>query len=113
MQTALRRLWRLVHEHSQKGDTVSDLSATEEQKDLRRDLHKTIAKVSDDVGRRLAFNTAIAAIMELMNKLTRATQETEQDRALMQEALEAIVRMLSQSSLMLVLLCGALGGKGR
>lgn len=93
----LRRLWRLVHEHTQKGATQSlDLSAlTEEQKDLRRDLHKTIAKVSDDVGRRLAFNTAIAAIMELMNKLTRATQETEQDRALMQEALEAIVRMLS------------------
>lgn len=93
----LRRLWRLVHEHTQKGATSSlDLSAlTEAQKDLRRDLHKTIAKVSDDVGRRLAFNTAIAAIMELMNKLTRATQETEQDRALMQEALEAIVRMLS------------------
>lgn len=68
---------------------------TTEQKDLRRDLHKTIAKVSDDVGRRLAFNTAIAAIMELMNKLTRAPQETEQDRALMQEALEAVVRMLS------------------
>ncbi|SPY96768.1 leucyl-tRNA synthetase [Proteus mirabilis] len=93
----LRRLWRLVHEHTEKGTTQSlDLATlTTEQKDLRRDLHKTIAKVSDDVGRRLAFNTAIAAIMELMNKLTRAPQETEQDRALMQEALEAVVRMLS------------------
>ncbi|QAV24004.1 leucine--tRNA ligase [Proteus hauseri] len=93
----LRRLWRLVHEHTQKGTTQAlDIATlTPEQKDLRRDLHKTIAKVSDDIGRRLAFNTAIAAIMELMNKLTRASQETEQDRALMQEALEAIVRMLS------------------
>ncbi|MEK2482648.1 leucine--tRNA ligase [Providencia stuartii] len=93
----VRRVWRIVHEHSQKGATQPlDVSTlTTEQKDLRRDLHKTIAKVTDDFDRRYAFNTAIAAIMEFMNKLVRAPQETEQDRALMQESLEAITLMLS------------------
>ena len=92
----LKRVWKLVYEHTQKGACV-DLSVAglnEDQKALRRDLHKTIAKVSDDIGRRQTFNTAIAAIMELMNKLARAPQEAEQDRALMQEALLAVVRML-------------------
>lgn len=93
----VRRIWRLVHEHSLKGSTQPlDISAlTAEQKDLRRDLHKTIAKVSDDFSRRYAFNTAIAAIMEFMNKLVHAPQETEQDRALVQESLEAITLMMS------------------
>ena len=61
---------------------------------MRRDVHKTIAKVSDDIGRRQTFNTAIAAVMELMNKLTRAPLQDEQDRAVMAEALNAVVRML-------------------
>lgn len=92
----LKRVWKLVYEHTGKGSTAAlDVVAlNEEQKALRRDLHKTIAKVSDDIGRRQTFNTAIAAIMELMNKLARAPQESEQDRALMQEALLAVVRLL-------------------
>ncbi|STD41939.1 Leucine--tRNA ligase [Edwardsiella tarda] len=92
----LKRVWKLAYDHVQKGPTGAlDLSAlNDDQKALRRDLHKTIAKVSDDIGRRQTFNTAIAAVMELMNKLTRAPQESEQDRALMQEALLAVVRML-------------------
>ena len=92
----LKRVWKLAYEHTAKGATVPlDLSSLDDdQKALRRDLHKTIAKVSDDIGRRQTFNTAIAAIMELMNKLARAPQESEQDRALMQEALLAVVRML-------------------
>ncbi|MEM6160035.1 leucine--tRNA ligase [Erwinia sp. P6884] len=92
----LKRVWRLVFEHTEKGATAAlDVAGlNDEQKALRRDLHKTIAKVADDIGRRQTFNTAIAAIMELMNKLARAPQETEQDRALMQEALLAVVRML-------------------
>lgn len=92
----LKRLWRLAFEHLAQGP-VSTLDVTAlnaDQKALRRDLHKTIAKVSDDIGRRQTFNTAIAAVMELMNKLTRMPQETEQDRALLQEALMAVVRML-------------------
>ncbi len=92
----LKRVWRLVYDHTAKGATapLDIANLTEEQKSLRRDLHKTIAKVTDDVGRRQTFNTAIAAVMELMNKLGRAPQETEQDRALLQEALLAVVRML-------------------
>lgn len=92
----LKRVWKLVYEHAQKGASaeLNTANLNEDQKALRRDLHKTIAKVSDDIGRRQTFNTAIAAIMELMNKLARAPQESEQDRALMQEALLAVVRML-------------------
>jgi leucyl-tRNA synthetase len=92
----LKRVWKLAFEHSEKGAAIAlDVaSLSEVQKDLRRDLHKTIAKVTDDIGRRQTFNTAIAAVMELMNKLGRAPQDSEQDRALMQEALLAVVRML-------------------
>ncbi|WP_407321068.1 leucine--tRNA ligase [Dickeya ananatis] len=92
----LKRVWKQVYDHTGKGATASlDTAAlTDDQKALRRDLHKTIAKVTDDIGRRQTFNTAIAAIMELMNKLAKAPQESEQDRALTQETLLAVVRML-------------------
>ncbi|KHN53416.1 leucine--tRNA ligase [Dickeya fangzhongdai] len=92
----LKRVWKQVYDHTGKGATQQlDVAAlTEDQKALRRDLHKTIAKVTDDIGRRQTFNTAIAAIMELMNKLAKAPQESDQDRALTQETLLAVVRML-------------------
>lgn len=92
----LGRVWNLVYEYSQNpAKTALDVTAlSADQKALRRDVHKTIAKVSDDIGRRQTFNTAIAAVMELMNKLTRASLESEQDRAVMAEALSAVVRML-------------------
>lgn len=69
-------------------------------------MHKTIAKVTDDIGRRQTFNTAIAAIMELMNKLAKAPQENDQDRALMREALLAVVRMLNPFTRTPALPCG-------
>ena len=92
----LKRVWKLVHELTADGaiEALDVAALTGDQKALRRDVHKTIAKVSDDIGRRQTFNTAIAAIMELMNKLTKASLESAQDRALMDEALKAIVRML-------------------
>ena len=92
----LGRVWNLVYEYSQNpAKTALDVTAlSADQKALRRDVHKTIAKVSDDIGRRQTFNTAIAAVMELMNKLARAPLESEQDRAVMSEALSAVVRML-------------------
>lgn len=92
----LGRLWNLVFEYN-KNPATSALNPAQlnaEQKALRRDVHKTIAKVTDDIGRRQTFNTAIAAVMELMNKLTRAPLDNEQDRAVMAEALSAVVRML-------------------
>ncbi|HHF7212466.1 TPA: leucine--tRNA ligase [Haemophilus influenzae] len=92
----LGRVWNLVYQYQQNpAKTSLDITAlSAEQKVLRREVHKTIAKVSDDIGRRQTFNTAIAAVMELMNKLTKASLDSEQDRAVMAEALSAVVRML-------------------
>jgi leucyl-tRNA synthetase len=93
----LKRVWKLVYEHLALGDApaLNADALNEDQQALRRDVHKTIAKVTDDIGRRQTFNTAIAAIMELMNKLAKAPQDGEQDRAIMREALLAVVRMLN------------------
>ncbi|OOF64203.1 leucine--tRNA ligase [Rodentibacter pneumotropicus] len=92
----LGRVWNLVYQYQQTpAKTALDVTALSAvQRALRREVHKTIAKVSDDIGRRQTFNTAIAAIMELMNKLTKAPLDSEQDRAVMAEALSAVVRML-------------------
>ncbi|UJZ90576.1 leucine--tRNA ligase [Haemophilus seminalis] len=92
----LGRVWNLVYQYQQNpAKTSLDITAlSAAQKALRREVHKTIAKVSDDIGRRQTFNTAIAAVMELMNKLTKASLESDQDRAVMVEALSAVVRML-------------------
>lgn len=111
----LKRVWKLAYDHVEKGAVQPlDVAAlNEDQKALRRDLHKTIAKVTDDIGRRQTFNTAIAAVMELMNKLARAPQESEQDRALLQEALLAVVRMLYPfTPHVCFTLWQALGGEG-
>ncbi|MEK6213520.1 MAG: class I tRNA ligase family protein, partial [Vibrio fluvialis] len=92
----LKRVWKLVREHTEKGEatTVETSALTGDQKALRRDVHKTIAKVTDDIARRQTFNTAIAAVMELMNKLAKAPQDDAQDRAILDEALKAITVML-------------------
>ena len=92
----LGRVWNLVYQYQQNpAKTSLDITVlSAAQKALRREVHKTIAKVSDDIGRRQTFNTAIAAVMELMNKLTKASLESDQDRAVMAEALSAVVRML-------------------
>ena len=68
---------------------------TEEQKAVRLKLHETIRKVSDDIGRRYTFNTAIAAIMELMNELGRFEDDSAQGQAVMHEAIVAVLLMLS------------------
>ena len=93
----LKRLWSMVYQHREGGPIPEFDPATldDVQKDLRRKLHQTLEKVSDDVGRRQTFNTAIAANMELLNELGRFQDSSEQGRALFQEALEAIVLMLS------------------
>ncbi|RUO32314.1 leucine--tRNA ligase [Aliidiomarina sedimenti] len=93
----IRRVWKLVFEFQQYAGAgpVKVAELTPEQKNLRRDLHKTIAKVSDDMGRRQNFNTAIAAIMELMNSLQKAPLSSNSDHSLMQEALDAVIVMLA------------------
>ena len=93
----IKRIYTLVSDFAASGNVGQlDISAlNNEQKALRRELHKTIAKVSDDIGRRYTFNTAIAAIMELSNKLQKASLATELDRAVMQEAVLALLQMLN------------------
>ncbi|WP_158380167.1 leucine--tRNA ligase [Candidatus Williamhamiltonella defendens] len=92
----LKRLWRFVFDHIIQGPTqpLKKENLNSAQKKLRRNLHKTIAKVTDDIGRRQTFNTAISVIMELMNQLYRAPINTEQDRALIQEACISVIKML-------------------
>lgn len=92
----LKRVWKYAYDVKAAGTATLNKSAlTNDQKALRRELHKTIAKVTDDLNRRQTFNTAIAAVMELLNKLNKAPLADEQDIALANEALTAIIVMLS------------------
>ncbi len=93
----LKRLWRLVSEHLARGDAPAlDVAALDDtSKALRRKTHETIQKVSDDISRRLTFNTAIAAVMELSNEISRFEPRNDQDRAVMHEALQSSVLLLS------------------
>lgn len=93
----LRRVWTLVNEFAALTNIPAlDKSAlTADQKTLRRELHKTIAKVTDDIGRRYTFNTAVASVMELMNKLQKAPLTTAQDQAVMAEAIPALLALLN------------------
>ncbi|MEZ5529298.1 MAG: leucine--tRNA ligase [Porticoccaceae bacterium] len=94
----LRKLWKLVHAHLLEG-APSPLKAealNDTLRDLRRKTHETIAKVSDDFGRRQTFNTAIAAVMELLNELGRhGDRSTPEGLAVEREALEAAVLLLA------------------
>ncbi len=93
----LKRFWNTVGEHADGGPVVElELdSLTDTQKNLRRKTHQTIAKISDDIGRRYTFNTAIAAAMELLNAVNCFDEESDTGRAVVHEALEAVVLMLS------------------
>ena len=93
----LKRLWKLSREHVAAGITApysaGELNAS--QKELRFKLHSTIQKVADDYGRRLQFNTAIAAVMELLNTYDKADTSGDVGRAVAQEVLEAATILLS------------------
>lgn len=90
----MKRLWRLVHDFGSAEKLSLPTTLTLEQKNLRRKTHETIAKVSDDYGRRQTFNTAVAAIMELCNELGRHPSENSTDRAIISEGLHAVLQML-------------------
>jgi leucyl-tRNA synthetase len=90
----IKRLWRLVYDHGQAGAVDDAGSYNAEQKSVRRKIHETIAKISDDYGRRQTFNTAVAAVMELCNELGRFPVDSDLDRAVMDEGLRAALLML-------------------
>ncbi len=93
----LKRLWRLVQDRAVHEDSVDVKTAnlSKPQKDLRRKTHETIAKVSDDCGRRQTFNTAVAAVMELCNDVSRHSGESAEDAAVVDEALTTAVSLLN------------------
>jgi len=94
----LNRVWKLVHD---KLDLIGgagslDLAAlTPEERSLRRAVHKTIRKVTEDIEERFHFNTAIAAVMELLNTLQGAELASPQAAAVMKESLESLVLLLA------------------
>ncbi|MCG8370794.1 MAG: leucine--tRNA ligase [Proteobacteria bacterium] len=93
----LKRFWNAVADHMAAGPVAAlDVAAlNDEQKALRRKTHRTIRKIDDDLGRRSSFNTAVAAAMELLNAVNRMQDDSDAGRAVVHEALEAVVLMLS------------------
>jgi leucyl-tRNA synthetase len=93
----LKRLWHAVDNHVAEGalPPLDTRALDKGQQELRRKTHETISKVSDDIGRRYTFNTAVAAVMELMNAVGRFDDRSPQGRAVVGEALEAAVLLLS------------------
>jgi leucyl-tRNA synthetase len=94
----MRRLWQMVYKHVTGGlasEPVNAGALTDEQRNVRRAAHATLQKVTDDLGRRRVFNTAIAAVMEFLNTLSKFEDTSSQGRAVRQEALEFVVQMLS------------------
>ena len=97
----LNRLWRTVYDFVQQGGAaVSKFAGSQDAlsgslKDLRFKLHSTIAKVTDDYDRRQQFNTAIAAVMELLNQYDKTDCESAEGKAVAREVLEATIILLS------------------
>lgn len=94
----LNRVWKLVNEQLEAASAAPALdpsALSDEERSLRRAVHKTLKKVTEDIDERFHFNTAIAAVMELMNMLQGARLNTPQAAAVMKEALELVVVMLA------------------
>jgi leucyl-tRNA synthetase len=93
----IKGLWRLTHRHVAAGPppAVDAAGLAGELKAVRRRIHETIAKVTDDISRRYKFNTAIAAVMELTNALARVDPASDEARAVLQEGLETAVLLLA------------------
>jgi leucyl-tRNA synthetase len=94
----LNRVWRLVHDRLELVKNAAPLdpaSLIAEERNLRRSVHKTIKKVTEDIEERFHFNTAIAAVMELLNVLQSFEPATPQAGPVMAEALESLVLLLA------------------
>jgi len=94
----LNRVWRLVHDRLElikNAGSVNPSTLETEEKALRRAVHKTIKKVTEDIDERFHFNTAIASVMELLNVLQASESPSPQRGAVMREALESMVLLLA------------------
>ncbi len=97
-QRFLRKLWKTAQAHLEAGAPGSIVAdqLDDDQKALRRKTHETIAKVTDDYQQRLQFNTAIAAVMELLNEINKlAKRSSPEGLAVEREALEAAILLLA------------------
>jgi leucyl-tRNA synthetase len=97
MSRFLRRFWREVITHAAQPDhpEVDASLLGPAQKTMRRQLHETVQKVGDDYGRRYSFNTAIAALMELLNHVSKFDDMSDQGRAVRHETLQTMVLLLN------------------
>ena len=95
----LKRLWTLVQSRRDDLLNTEEINSqddfNEKQAILRRKTHQTIAKVSDDIGRRYTFNTAIAAVMELVNDINVFQMEDEIDQKVAKEAITSVLLLLA------------------
>ncbi len=93
----LRRFWSAVHANAgtKSVAAIDTANLNDAERELRRKTHQTIEKVSDDIGRRYTFNTAIAACMELINAVNKLPDVSAQSVAVRREALDAVVLLLS------------------
>ncbi|MEH6365638.1 MAG: leucine--tRNA ligase, partial [Pseudomonas marincola] len=93
----LRRVWRLAQAHVSAGLPGAKLQGelSDAQKEVRRAIHLAIKQATQDIGQHHKFNTAIAAVMTLMNVLEKAPNSADQDRALMQEGIETVALLLA------------------
>lgn len=94
----LKRVWRLAAGFLEKGSNVTAIDSSKlatAAQDLRRKTHETIQKVEDDIERRHAFNTAIAALMELLNACNKFEAQSEQDLAVEREAIVTLLTLLA------------------
>jgi len=91
------RLWTTVQNHIAEGPmSAFDRNRLDDaDKGLRRATHETLSKAFDDYGRRLAFNTVVAAAMTLMNHINKFDGRSSESRAVLSEALKAVVLVLS------------------
>ncbi len=92
----LNRVWRLIYNYINDGKKINTgAELTPADKDLRRLLHTTIKKVTDDIEQRFNFNTAISAIMELVNGLYPYREKERQNMALVQETIDNLIILLA------------------
>jgi leucyl-tRNA synthetase len=94
----LNRVWKLVHDRLELVRTAGSVEAgslNSDERILRRAVHKTIRKVTEDIEERFHFNTAIAAIMELLNTLQASELSSPHSGPVMKEALESMVLLLA------------------
>ena len=93
----LKRVWKAVHDQVEQGivSAYRNVELTAAAKALRLQLHQAIQKIDDDYGRRKTFNTAIAAVMELLNALVKFDEQTPAARSVRQEVLEAMTLLLA------------------